>query len=117
MLAVGDEIAAMPLLDPRSPLPARNHGRSKRPMIVVDSSALIAILEKEPDAATYAAVNVHGSGMVLRAPHGKVAADRMWRFLKDEDDFEIVPFDEKIGARGPGSPLIATIRDSIRRCA
>jgi ribonuclease VapC len=48
-------------------------------MIVVDSSALIAILEKEPDAAVYAAairraervlisaVNVHESGMVLRA--------------------------------------------------
>ncbi len=75
-------------------------------MIVVDSSALIAILEKEPDAAIYAAaigqadrvlisaVNVHESGMVLRARHGRAAADRMWRFLKDENDFEIVPFDE-----------------------
>jgi ribonuclease VapC len=75
-------------------------------MIVVDSSALIAILEKESDAAIYAAairqadrvlisaVNVHESGMVLRARHGMPAADRMWRFLKDENDFEIVPFDE-----------------------
>jgi ribonuclease VapC len=75
-------------------------------MIVVDSSALIAILEKEPDAAIYAAairqadrllisaVNVHESGIVLRARHGMAAAERMWRFLKDENDFEIVPFDE-----------------------
>lgn len=75
-------------------------------MIVVDSSALIAILEKEPDAATYAAaiqqadrvlisaVSVHESGTVLRARHGMAAASRMWRFLKDENDFEIVPFDE-----------------------
>jgi ribonuclease VapC len=75
-------------------------------MIVVDSSALIAILEKESDAAIYAAairqaervlisaVNVHESGMVLRARHGMAAADRIWRFLKDENDFDIVPFDE-----------------------
>jgi ribonuclease VapC len=80
-------------------------------MIVVDSSALIAILEKEPDAGIYAAairqaervsisaVNVHESGLVLRARHGMAAADRMWRFLKDENDFDIVPFDES-QARG-----------------
>jgi ribonuclease VapC len=58
-------------------------------MIVVDSSALIAILQKEPDAAIYAAairqadrllisaVNVHESGIVLRARHGMAAAERM----------------------------------------
>jgi ribonuclease VapC len=75
-------------------------------MIVVDSSALIAILERESDAAIYAAaigradrvlisaINAHESGTVLRARHGKAATDRMWRFLKDENDFEIVPFDE-----------------------
>jgi ribonuclease VapC len=53
-------------------------------MIVVDSSALIAILEQESDAAAFAAaiqrpdrllisaVNVHETGIALRAPrHGR----------------------------------------------
>ena len=75
-------------------------------MIVVDSSALIAIFEREPDAATFAtaiqqadrllisAVNVHETGTVMRSRHGEAAVDRMWRFLREENDFEIVPFDE-----------------------
>ncbi|ACK51353.1 PilT protein domain protein [Methylocella silvestris BL2] len=75
-------------------------------MIVVDSSALIAILEMEADAAVYAAaiqqadrllvsaVNVHEAGLVLRIRRGMTAADRMWRFLQVENDFEIIPFDE-----------------------
>ena len=75
-------------------------------MIVVDSSALIAILEHESDAALFAAaiqkadrllvsaVNVHETGIVLRARHGVAAANRMWRFLQVENDFEIIPFDE-----------------------
>jgi ribonuclease VapC len=75
-------------------------------MIVVDSSALIAIFEKEPDAAVYAAaiqqadrllisaVNVHETGIVMRARHGIMALGRMWRFLQSENDFEIIPFDE-----------------------
>lgn len=75
-------------------------------MIVVDSSALIAILEHESDAATYAAaieqadrllisaVNVHETGIVLRVRHGMAAADRTWRFLQVENDFEIIPFNE-----------------------
>jgi len=54
-------------------------------MIVVDSSALVAILEHEADAAIYAealvkadrllisAVNVHETGMVLRARRGEAA--------------------------------------------
>ncbi|MGH6839192.1 MAG: type II toxin-antitoxin system VapC family toxin [Methylocella sp.] len=75
-------------------------------MIVVDSSALIAILQHESDAAAYAtvvqqaerllvsAVNVHETGMLLPVRHGASAVDRMWRFLRDENDFEIVPFDE-----------------------
>jgi ribonuclease VapC len=78
-------------------------------MIVVDSSALIAIFESESDAAIYAAVirqaerlfisavNVHETGIVMRARHGEAAVDRMWRFLRDENDFEIVPFDEAQG--------------------
>jgi ribonuclease VapC len=75
-------------------------------MIVVDSSALVAIFEHESDAATFAtairqadrllisAVNVHETGMVMRARHGEPALDRMWIFLREENDFEIVPFDE-----------------------
>ena len=75
-------------------------------MIVVDSSALIAIFEGEPDAAIYAAaisradrlmisaVNVHETGMVLRARRGEGAERRMWRFLLEDNDFEIVAFDE-----------------------
>jgi ribonuclease VapC len=75
-------------------------------MIVVDSSAVIAILEREPDAAIFAAaiqqadrvlisaVNVHECGAVLRHRHGMAAAERFWHFIKDENDFEIVPFDE-----------------------
>lgn len=54
-------------------------------MIVVDSSALVAILEHEADAAIYAsailkadrlyisAVNVHETGMVIRARRGEAA--------------------------------------------
>jgi uncharacterized protein with PIN domain len=59
-------------------------------MIVVDSSALVAIFEHEPDAAVYAsailhadrlmisAVNVHETGMVMRARRGE-AAERQRR--------------------------------------
>lgn len=75
-------------------------------MIVVDSSALVAILEHESDAAVYAeaieradsllisAVNVHETGVVLRIRHGSAALDRFWRFLIVENDFEIAAFDE-----------------------
>jgi ribonuclease VapC len=75
-------------------------------MIVVDSSVLVAIFEREADAAIYAkaireadsllisAVNVHETGIVLRARRGEDAESRLWRFLQDENDFEIVPFDE-----------------------
>jgi ribonuclease VapC len=74
-------------------------------MIVVDSSALIAILENESEAARYAkvlqqadrllisAVSVHETGTVLRARRGVRAAQRLWRFLVEGNDFEIVPFD------------------------
>ena len=75
-------------------------------MIVVDSSALVAILEREPDAAVYAmaieradrllisAVNVHETGVVLRVRRGSAALDRLWRLLLIDNDFEIGPFDE-----------------------
>ena len=75
-------------------------------MIVVDSSALIAILEREGDALRYAAeiekadrllisaVNVHETGMVLRIRRGAGAVAQLWRFLREDNDFEIVAFDE-----------------------
>jgi ribonuclease VapC len=75
-------------------------------MIVVDSSALVALLEMESDAATFAeviqveervlisAVNVHETGMVLRIRRGPLAVARLWRFLLEDNNFEIVPFDE-----------------------
>jgi ribonuclease VapC len=74
-------------------------------MIVVDSSALVAIFEGEPDAAAFAqaiaiadrllisAVNVFETGIVLRVRHGNAAPARLWR-LFEENGFEIVPFDE-----------------------
>lgn len=74
-------------------------------MIVVDSSELIAILEHEEDAPLYAraihdaerlqvsALNVLETGIVLRARHGDVAVARLWRFLRDDNDFEIAAFD------------------------
>jgi ribonuclease VapC len=92
-------------------------------MIVVDSSALVAILEHEPDAAIYAAalqradrilisaVNVHETGMVMRARRGEAALDAMWRFLSVENDFEIVPFDESQRCRR----LDALAKESIRK--
>jgi uncharacterized protein with PIN domain len=67
-------------------------------MIVVDSSALIAILEKEDDAVRYAAaiaqaerllvsaMNVHETGMVLRVRRGPAAVARMWHFLQHDND-------------------------------
>jgi ribonuclease VapC len=76
-------------------------------MIVVDSSALLAIFEGEPDAATFAtaiaeadrllisAVNVYETGIVLRVRHGEEAPARLWRFLLEDNDFEIIPFDQR----------------------
>jgi len=58
-------------------------------MIVVDSSALIAILEEESDAVNYAAaiqqahrllisaVNVHETGIVRKDAHGLQGKDRL----------------------------------------
>ena len=74
-------------------------------MIVVDSSAIVAILENEPDAPVYAAalrraerlamsaVNLHECGIVIRRRHGLLAAERLWNFIVRDNDFEIVPFD------------------------
>jgi uncharacterized protein with PIN domain len=72
---------------------------------VVDSSALIAILLKEPekqafedaiadsDRCVVSAVNAHETATVLRLRHGPAAVEKLWLFLADSE-IEIVPFDE-----------------------
>jgi ribonuclease VapC len=74
-------------------------------MIVVDSSALIAILFREPEHQDFediitggercvmSAVNVHETATVLRLRHGAAAVERFWRFLSDVE-IEMIPFDE-----------------------
>jgi len=73
-------------------------------MIVVDSSALLAILFGEPDGGTFenvlaggqrcvmSAVNVHETATVMRIRLGMPAVERLWRLI-DATDLEIVPFD------------------------
>jgi ribonuclease VapC len=74
-------------------------------MIVVDSSALLAILFNEPEKQAFetivtgqercvmSAVNGHETACVLRARHGQQGVARLWQFLTD-CDLEIVPFDQ-----------------------
>ena len=74
-------------------------------MIVVDSSALIAIFFREPEGLAFqdridgdercviSAVNVHETACVLRGRLGAVAVDGFWRWLV-ENELEIAPFDE-----------------------
>jgi ribonuclease VapC len=74
-------------------------------MIVVDSSALIAILFDEPEKQAFenivagdercvmSAVNAHETATVLRVRHGAQAVARLWQLLTDSE-IEIVPFDE-----------------------
>jgi ribonuclease VapC len=74
-------------------------------MIVVDGSALIAILFDEPEKQAFedvitggercvmSAVNAHETATVLRLRHGVEAVERFWQFLADSE-IEIVPFDE-----------------------
>ncbi len=74
-------------------------------MIVVDSSALLAILFHEPEKQAFenivagdercvlSAVNAHETATVLRVRHGLQAVARLWQLLTDSE-IEIVPFDE-----------------------
>ena len=74
-------------------------------MIVVDSSALIAVFFDEPEKAAFqavidgddrcllSAVNAHETACVLRGRHGPQAVERFWQWLTD-NRVEIVPFDE-----------------------
>jgi ribonuclease VapC len=73
-------------------------------MIVVDSSALLAVLLGEPereafkniiataDRCVISAVNAHETATVLRIRHGRDAVDRFWQMLAD-NEIEIFPFD------------------------
>jgi ribonuclease VapC len=72
-------------------------------MIIVDSSALIAIALNEPERETFestvfvergvmSAVNVHESACVLRARLGEDGVALMWRLLA-EFEIEIAAFD------------------------
>lgn len=75
-------------------------------MIVIDSSAVVAIFENEPEEAVFSeviatasrlvmsAVNVHETATVLRARRGRENEEDFWRFLK-VSNIEIVAFDEK----------------------
>ena len=77
-------------------------------MIVVDSSALIAVLEGEPEALAFvvelaraerlfvSAVSVLETGMVLRARRGDGAIEDLRTFLFVDNDFEVVPFDQAL---------------------
>ena len=74
-------------------------------MIVVDSSALIAILFDEPERQSFrdiitsgercvvSAVSAHETATVLRVRSGAIAVERLWRFI-DDTGVEIIPFDE-----------------------
>lgn len=73
-------------------------------MIVVDSSALLAVFIEEPekeafqavidgdDRCVVSAVNAHETACILRVRHGRLAAERFWQWL-DDNQVEIVPFD------------------------
>jgi len=77
-------------------------------MIVVDSSALIAILEHESDAAIYAAVirqaerllvsavNVHETGIVMRVRHGEPAVDTGGEFGDGRKSRGLRHFDSRL---------------------
>jgi ribonuclease VapC len=74
-------------------------------MIVVDSSALVAILFDEPEKRGFqdilsggerciiSAVNAHETACVVRLRHNQSMVDDLWRLLAD-NEIEIVPFDE-----------------------
>ncbi len=75
-------------------------------MIVIDSSALLAIFFGEPERQAFqevitgaercviSAVNAHETASVLRLRRGLVAVAGFWDMLKD-NGIEIVPFDER----------------------
>jgi ribonuclease VapC len=103
-------------------------------MIVVDSSALIAILFDEPEKQAFetivagdercvmSAVNAHETATVLRVRHGPQAVTRLWQLLADSE-IEIVPFDETqvraaaVAFDRYGKGIHATARLNLSDCA
>lgn len=74
-------------------------------MIVIDSSALLAIAFAEPEKEAFedviagarrcllSAVNAHETATVLRLRRGPLAVEAFWKMLKS-NGIEIEPFDE-----------------------
>lgn len=74
-------------------------------MIVVDSSALLAIIFMESEKQQFeniiaggercviSAVNAHEVACVLRVRHDQIMVEKFWRLLAD-NEIEIMPFDE-----------------------
>ena len=74
-------------------------------MIVIDSSAVIAVLLLEPDHAMFqdvfsrnellviSAMNAHEAAVVLRVRLGPEGPDQLWQFL-DRMEIKVVAFDE-----------------------
>lgn len=75
-------------------------------MMVVNSSAVVAIFQAEDDALPLAdamasadqlvmsAVNAHETAMILRARGGPESAEDFWRFLS-VNGIEVAPFNEE----------------------
>jgi ribonuclease VapC len=73
-------------------------------MIVVDASALLAILFEEPEKEAFekaigsaercliSAVNAHEAATALRFRNGRAAVERLWRYIV-ENQIQIVAFD------------------------
>ncbi|CAN7730618.1 type II toxin-antitoxin system VapC family toxin [Rhizobium sp. LjRoot98] len=103
-------------------------------MIVVDSSAVVAILEREDDSALYArviqdadnltmsAVNAHECAVVLRRRRGPEGERILWLFLAD-NGVQILPFDEEQARRASeafgkyGKGIDAKARLNLADCA
>jgi ribonuclease VapC len=74
-------------------------------MIVIDSSALLAILLNEPEKQAFekaiagakrcvvSAVNAHETAMILRMRIGRAAVGRLW-YLLAKSSIEVVPFND-----------------------
>jgi ribonuclease VapC len=103
-------------------------------MIVVDSSALIAVLFEEPEKQAFqdiidgdercvlSAVNAHETACVLRGRLGVVAVAKFWQWLAD-NEVEVAPFDEvQVRAAAAafdryGKGIHATARFNLADCA
>lgn len=74
-------------------------------MIVVDTSAMVAILQLEPERDQFtqligradpvftSVVSVQEAAMVMYSRYGQTGLDQLWQLIK-ESELQIVPFDE-----------------------